>query len=178
MPTPSSLKHRESLSSSVYDDLPLADPDSVQLGEEASGVEGHVNGSGTTMSSDSNYLALDFDAGISEAEGESDMARTSLLLEPEAWPEERSRPLDCSWQRMTLIPPENPDAREILRLGKVCFITLQSTMRDRRSQRYGRRVLEFDVSVFRLAIARSDFYPEKLREAQDIAQQAREACFT
>jgi hypothetical protein len=51
-------------------------------------------------------------------------------------------------------------------------------MRDRRSQRYGRRVLEFDVSVFRLAIARSDFYPEKLREAQDIAQQAREACFT
>jgi hypothetical protein len=68
------------LSSSVYDDLPLADPDSVQLGEEASGVEGHVNASGTTMSSDSNYLALDFDAGISEAEGESDMARVGARV--------------------------------------------------------------------------------------------------
>ncbi|CAH0019285.1 unnamed protein product [Clonostachys rhizophaga] len=75
MPTPSRLKHRESLSSSVYDDVPLADPDGVHLGEDASGVEGHVDGSGTTMSSDSNYLALDLDAGIWEAEGESDMAR-------------------------------------------------------------------------------------------------------
>lgn len=121
MPTPSSLKHRESLSP-IYNDLPLANPDSVQLGEEASGVEGHVNNSGTTrMSSDSNYLALEFDAGISGRRGVRygtgrcpRFPKTSLLLEPE----ERSRPLDCSWQGMTLISQKNPEAREILRLGK------------------------------------------------------------
>jgi hypothetical protein len=48
-------------------------------------------------------------------------------------------------------------------------------------QRYCRRVngrvLIFDVSVFRLAIIRSDFYRDQPREAQEIAQQPREACF-
>ncbi|KAK7212285.1 hypothetical protein V2G26_019463 [Clonostachys chloroleuca] len=129
MPTPSSLKHKESLSP-IYNDLPLANPDSVQLGEEASGVEGHVNNSGTTrMSSDSNYLALGFDAGISGRRGVR--YGTGRILKP-------GRSYD---------------------LGKVFFSTLQSSMRNRRWQRYGRRVLKFDVSVFRLAIARSDFYP-------------------